>query len=53
MLIRTLPSASTQVVQGMRIGAILGAKVDLAKIFEPLQKALAEAEPKKAKKKAG
>jgi hypothetical protein len=34
MLIRTQPSTSSQVLQGMRIGAALGGKVDMAKLLE-------------------
>jgi hypothetical protein len=34
MLIRTMPSTSPQLLQGIRLGAALGGKLDLAKLFE-------------------
>jgi hypothetical protein len=34
MLIRTMPSTTPHVLQGLRLGAALGGKVDLAKLFE-------------------
>lgn len=33
-LIRTLPTTSPQLLQGIRLGATLASKVDLAKLFE-------------------
>jgi hypothetical protein len=54
MLIRTMPSTSPQLLQGIRLGAALGGKVDLAKLFEAhsdakLAKSSVEANKKKAK----
>jgi len=48
MLIRTMPSASPHLVQGMRLGAALAGKGDLATLFELLAKSNVE-EAKKRK----
>ena len=48
MLIRTMPSASPHLVQGMRLGAVLAGKGDLATLFELLAKSNVE-EAKKRK----
>ena len=50
MLIRTMPSASPHLVQGMRLGAVLAGKGDLATLFELLAKSNVE-EAKKRKMK--
>jgi hypothetical protein len=54
MLIRTMPSTSPQVIQGIRLGATLGGKVDLARLFEAhaeaVKLAAGGAGPKKLKK---
>jgi hypothetical protein len=34
MLLRTMPNASAHMLQGMRLGAALGGKVDLGAVFE-------------------
>jgi hypothetical protein len=50
MLIRTMPSASPHLVQGMRLGAVLAGKGDLATLFEHLAKSnVEEAKKKKVK----
>ena len=43
MLIRTMPSTSARLLQGIQLGAALGAKVDLAKMFEARSEALKSA----------
>jgi hypothetical protein len=54
MLIRTMPSTSPQLLQGIRLGAALGGKVDLAKLFEAHSDAvkLAKSNVEETKKKA-
>jgi ABC-type nitrate/sulfonate/bicarbonate transport system substrate-binding protein len=54
MLIRTMPSASSHVVQGMRLGAMLGGRVDLAALWEAHTDTLklAKGKVEKPKKKA-
>jgi hypothetical protein len=43
MLIRTMPSTSPQLLQGIRLGAALGGKVDLAQLFEAHSEAVKSA----------
>jgi hypothetical protein len=52
MLIRSVPNASTQVAQGIRIAAALGTKVDLATLFEAYVDSIKASSPAAAKKKA-
>jgi hypothetical protein len=53
MLIRTIPSTSPQLLQGIRLEAALGGKVDLAKLFEAHSDAvkLAKSDVGESKKK--
>jgi hypothetical protein len=56
MLIRTMPNGSLHVVRGMRLGAMLGGKMDVARLFEDTAGAMRSTKtsiegtkPKKAK----
>ena len=53
MLIRSMPSTSSQILQGMRLGAALGSKLDVARLFdaqpEPAKPGADEPKRRKAK----
>jgi hypothetical protein len=43
MLIRTMPNSSSNLVRGMRLGAVLSGKLDVAQVFEATAAALRSA----------
>ncbi|HEY8038775.1 MAG TPA: hypothetical protein VIF15_03245 [Polyangiaceae bacterium] len=49
MLIRTMPGASAHVVHGMRLGAMLGGRVDLATLWAAHSDSVRTAKEKAAK----